>query len=91
MTRLGYFVLLLGYLIYESGYFPKVLGILFLLAGVGYLVDTIGLLLVSGYETTPGIIALTITVAEIAFPVWLLIKGVKIDGCQNHALALESA
>lgn len=84
-------VLILGYLIYQSGYFPKVLGILFLLAGVGYLIDTIGLLLVPGYETTPGLIALVITVAEIAFPLWLLIKGIKIDRWQEQALALESA
>ncbi len=84
-------VLILGYLIYESGYFPRILGVLFLLAGVGYLVDTTGLLLVSGYETTPGIIATVIAVAEIAFPVWLLIKGVKIDGWQKRTLELKAA
>lgn len=84
-------VLILGYLIYESGYFPRILGVLFLLAGVGYLVDTTGLLLISGYETTPGIIALVIAVAEITFPVWLLIKGVKIDGWQKRTLELKAA
>lgn len=84
-------VLILGYLIFESGYFPRVLGILFLLAGIGYLIDTTGLLLVSGYETTPGIIAMIIAVAEIAFPVWLLVKGVKIDRWQQRNLALEAA
>ncbi|MBN1122324.1 MAG: DUF4386 domain-containing protein [Anaerolineae bacterium] len=84
-------VLILGYLIFESGYFPKVLGILFLLAGIGYLIDTTGLLLVSGYETTPGIIAMVIAVAEIAFPVWLLVKGVKIDRWQQRTLAPEAA
>jgi hypothetical protein len=84
-------VLILGYLIFESGYFPRILGILFLFAGVGYLIDTTGLLLVSGYETTPGIIAMIIAVAEIAFPVWLLVKGVKIDRWQQRNLALEAA
>jgi len=84
-------VLILGYLIFESGYFPRVLGILFLLAGIGYLVDTTGLLLVPGYETRPGIIAMIIAVAEIAFPVWLLVKGVKIDRWQQRNLALEAA
>lgn len=84
-------VLILGYLIYQSGYFPKVLGILFLLAGVGYLIDTTALLLVPGYETTPALIALVIAVSEIAFPLWLLIKGVKVDRWQERTLALESA
>ena len=84
-------VLILGYLIIKSGYFPKVLGILFVAAGIGYLVDTIGLLLVPGYTTTPGLIALVIAVAELAFPIWLLVKGVNTDRRQNRTLTLENA
>ena len=68
-------VFLLGYLIYKSGYLPKVLGILFLAAGVGYLIDSFALLLSPSYETTPVYLALPIAVAELAFPLWLLIKG----------------
>ena len=83
--------MILGYLIIKSGYFPKVLGILFVAAGIGYLVDTIGLLLVPGYTTTPGLIALVIAVAELAFPIWLLVKGVNTDRWQNRTLALENA
>lgn len=83
-------VLILGYLIFKSGYFPKVLGILFLLAGLGYLIDTAGQLLFTGYyESTPGVIAATIAIAEIAFPVWLLIKGVRIEEWKKRVL--ESA
>ena len=72
-------VLLLGYLILKSGYIPKVFGVLFLAAGVGYLFDSFALLLSPSYTTTPGIIGLVISISEIAFPVWLLIKGVKKD------------
>ncbi len=84
-------VLILGYLIVQSGYFPKVLGFLFIAAGFGYLFDTMGLLFVSGYTTTPGLIATVIAVAEIAFPVWLLVKGVNNERWQNRTLALETA
>jgi hypothetical protein len=84
-------VLILGYLIYKSGYFPKVLGILFIAAGIGYLFDTIGLLLIPSYTTTPGLIAIVIAVAEIAFPIWLLVKGVNTDRWQSRTLALETA
>ena len=84
-------VLILGYLIFASGYFPKVLGILFILAGFGYLFDMVGLLMIPSYQTTPGIIMMVISVAEIAFPVWLLVKGVKLDGWQKRTLALETA
>jgi hypothetical protein len=77
-------VFILGYLILKSGYFPKVLGILFIAAGVGYLVDSFALLLFSGYETTPTVIAIVIAVSEIAFPLWLLIKGVNKDHYQER-------
>lgn len=66
----------LGVLIYQSGYFPRLIGVLFLLAGVGYLVDTVALLFVGGYTETPGLIAMVIAAAEIAFPTWLLTFGV---------------
>lgn len=84
-------VLILGYLIVKSGYFPKVLGFLFIAAGFGYLFDATGLLLVSGYNTTPGLIAMVIALAEIAFPIWLLVKGVNVSRWQNRTLALETA
>lgn len=83
-------VLILGYLIVRSGYFPKLLGFLFIAAGVGYLFDATGLLLVSGYTTTPGLIATVIAVAEIAFPLWLLVKGVNMDGWQHKTLDIVS-
>ena len=66
----------------QSGYFPKVLGFLFIAAGIGYLFDATGLLLVSSYTTTPGLIAMVIAAAEIAFPIWLLVKGVNTDRWQ---------
>lgn len=84
-------VLILGYLIIQSGYFPKMLGYLFIAAGFGYLFDATGLLLVSSYTTTPGLIALVIALAEIAFPTWLLVKGVNTERWQHRTLALKTA
>lgn len=79
-------VLILGYLIFKSGYFPKILGILFLVAGLGYLIDSFAILLSTTYETTPVFLALPIAIAEIAFPLWLLIKGVNIERWEKRAL-----
>jgi hypothetical protein len=79
-------VFLLGYLIFRSGYLPKVLGILFLVAGLGYLVDSFAQLLSSSYQTTPAVITLVIAVAELAFPLWLLVKGVNVERWQQRAL-----
>jgi hypothetical protein len=68
-----------------------VLGFLFIATGIGYLFDATGLLLVSSYTTTPGLIAMVIAAAEIAFPIWLLVKGVNMDRWQSRTFALESA
>lgn len=70
-------VFILGYLIVVSGYIPRLLGVLFLLAGCGYLIDSAAQLVVPGYGATPALLALPIAVAEIAFPLWLLFGGVK--------------
>jgi len=66
----------LGYLIVRSGYFPRVLGVLFIIASVGYLIDSLGHVLIPGYVTGAPIIAIPIALSEIAFPLWLLFKGV---------------
>jgi hypothetical protein len=71
--------LILGYLIFKSGYFPRVLGILFIIASLGYLIDSFSHVLIANYKTGPVYLALPIAIAEIAFPLWLLIKGVNAE------------
>jgi hypothetical protein len=61
----------------------------YLLAGCCYLIDSPSLLLVPGYDATPALFALLIAVAEIAFPLWLLIKGV--NGAQWSKRTLPAA
>ena len=78
---------LLGYLILRSGYLPMVLGILFLIASAGYLIDSTALLFMPTYETTPGYIAAPIAIAELAFPIWLLIKGVNLRKWEERVAA----
>lgn len=82
---------ILGYLIFKSGYLPKILGILFLVASLGYLVDSLSLLLIPSYKETPAVIAMTIMIAEIAFPLWLLIKGVNQEQWEKRVLASVEA
>ncbi|MEZ4865560.1 MAG: DUF4386 domain-containing protein [Caldilineaceae bacterium] len=77
-------VFALGYLIVKSGYVPRVLGILFIGAGFGYLIDSFALLLTTTYTTTPVFIALPIALAEIAFPLWLLVMGVNVPVKENR-------
>lgn len=79
-------VFILGYLIFKSGYFPAILGILFFAAGIGYLADSFALLLSANYDTTPIFFAIPIALAEIAFPLWLLIRGVNLENWKKQEL-----
>lgn len=79
----------LAYLIFKSGYFPKILGVLFMVAAFGYLIDSFSHVLIANYKTGPVYLALPIAIAEIAFPLWLLIKGVNAKEWEKRAL--ESA
>ena len=72
----GLHLLLLGYLVYRSGYLPKVIGGLLVFVGLVYLTQSFGNILLPDAKalfTAMG----SLGFLEIAFPVWLLIKGVK--------------
>jgi hypothetical protein len=71
--------LTLGYLIYASGYFPRILGVLFVIASLGYLIDSFARVLVADHQMGAVYFALPIAIAEIAFPLWLLFKGVHAE------------
>lgn len=68
----GLHLLLLGYLAYRSEYVPKVVGILLVIAGLGYAVDSVGPVLSSGYTVE---LAMFTFVGEVVLIFWLLIKG----------------
>lgn len=71
--------LALGYLIYKSGYFPPFLGVLMVIAALGYLTDSLGNMLFPGNkDLLAGIVAVTAIIGEIPFFAWLLIKGVDV-------------
>jgi hypothetical protein len=76
----------LAYLIFKPGYFPKILGVLFMIAALGYLIDGFSHVLIADYVKGPVYLALPIAIAEIAFPLWLLIKGVDAEKWEKRAL-----
>jgi len=72
----GLHLLVLGYLVYKSGYIPKILGVVLVVTALCYLIQSFGNILLPQYKeifTTIGFLA----IIELAFPLWLLIKGVK--------------
>ena len=74
----GLHIFLLGYLAFKSGYIPKTLGILLIIAFGGYVITNLGNLLVPVYRDYKKIIEYIFIIpmlSEVALGFWLLIKG----------------
>jgi hypothetical protein len=86
----GLWLFPMGYLVFKSGFISKIPGVLLIIAGSGYLIDTFARILSPNYGAT--IIATFFMFAmfgEVVFPIWLLIKGVNVEKWKKRAL--ESA
>jgi len=81
---LALWVVLLGVLMFKSGYVPKWLGILMMIAGVGYVADFLVYFLLPQVNVQ---IAGLAFLAEVIFPFWLLIKGVDVEAWKSYALS----
>lgn len=71
----GIATMIRGYLIIRSRYFPKVFGILFVIAGFGFFLRTSTFILAPAYSTD--LMLMPMAFALIPFMLWLLIRGVK--------------
>jgi hypothetical protein len=88
-------LLILAYLVFKSGYFPRILGVLLVVAAVGYLIDSFAKVLLSNYAAYQPLFDLAVFVpafiAELAFCLWLIIKGVNIPQLENNPLNTAQA
>jgi hypothetical protein len=85
----GLWLVPLGYLVYRSGFFPRFLGILVMLAGTVQLVDSLVNFINPGYEGVLLSILGVFAFAELLFCFWLLVVGVKTES--YHANLQDSA
>jgi len=81
----GLHLLLLGYLIYQSGYLPKIVGGLLMVAGLCYFTQDFGTLLLPQSKALFAAIGF-LSALEIALPLWLLIKGVNVEQWKKRTL-----
>ena len=83
----GFTCLVNGYLIFRSGYLPRIFGILMQLAGLSYLVNSFALLLAPNFLAliSPAIL-LPPFIGELSFCLWLLLKGVNVEQWQKRML-----
>lgn len=68
-----------GYLVFKSGFLPKILGILLMLGCFGYLINFLGNTLIPDYSKLgiSSYISLPASIGEIGACLWLLIMGAK--------------
>src|SRR5918912_1460185 len=80
MVFFGLHLAVLGYLVYRSGFLPRILGILMVVSALGYLADSFTGFLVPQYADTLGVVVVvTALMGELPLTLWLLIKGVNVE------------
>ena len=92
----GLHIFFIGYLIFKSSYIPRILGVLLLIASIGYWINSFATFLLPNIadsadsaETLLGVTITPAIIAESLLILWLLIRGGKIEQQDNPAL--ESA
>ncbi len=66
-----------GILVVRCGFIPRVLGVVLMIAGAGYLADSAATLLVPAYAPAVSQVATVLEMGELPIIVWLLIWGVR--------------
>lgn len=78
----GFHLFVVGYLIFKSGFMPGIIGILLIMASIGYLIDSFAKILLYNYTDYETIFILIVAVpgvvGEVSLALWLLFKGNKI-------------
>lgn len=74
----GLWLLPFGLLVYKSVFIPRIFGILLLIGGIAYMIDsTIGILFPDYSSIVKYPTLLLVAIGEISITFWLLIKGIK--------------
>jgi hypothetical protein len=85
----GVCCVLFGYLIHKSGYLPRIIGILLVIGGLGYVVFSLAQMLApafAGRVLFPWIM-LPAFPAELGLCLWLLVKGIDVPKWEERVLA----
>ena len=85
MVFYGVASMLLGFLIYQSGYLPRFLGALLAVGGVGFVTKSFALVLAPAYASD--FLLLPTILAALSLTVWLLVKGIDVPKWEAKASA----
>jgi hypothetical protein len=76
----GAHLALLGYLAYRSGYVPRLVGVVLVIAGAGYTFDTFGSVL----SADPVVISTYTSLGELVLAVWLVVRSGRVHLGAGH-------
>lgn len=73
----GFYCILIGYVIFKTNAMPKIIGVLYAIAGLCYLINSFTMFLSKGFINPFFIyLAIPIFIGELTVCLWLLIKGI---------------
>jgi hypothetical protein len=78
----GLWLFPMGYLVFKSGFLPRILGVLLMIGCFGYLIDSATFFLFPNFDAS---IAQFTFIGELLLPLWLLIKGVNVEQWEKRA------
>ncbi len=84
----GFESLFRGYLIFKSGYFPRILGVLVIISALSYVTNSFALFLSPAFARliSPGILV-PAGVPELILCLWLIVKGVNVPKWEEKTSA----
>ncbi len=80
----GFYCILIGYAIFKTNAIPKIIGVAYVIAGLGYLINSFTMFLSKGFANPFFIyLAIPIFIGELSLCLWLLIKGIDTTKLEN--------
>ena len=78
-----------GYLIFRSGYLPRLLGVLVALAGAGFIAQNFAVVLAPTYASN--VLLLPMVVAGVSLMLWLLVNGIDMPKWEARRMAAATS
>lgn len=85
----GSYMLLLGYLIFRSGFLPRILGALMAIGGLTFLTDSFASFLLPMLAARLPDIGILGGIAELSLTLWLMVMGVNVRKWEEKASARQ--
>ena len=80
----GFYCILIGFVIYKTNAMPRVIGVLYAIAGLCYLINSFTMFLSKGFANPIFIyLAIPIFIGELSVCLWLLLKGIDTTKLEN--------